>query len=206
MSESKSKPGVLSKNPSDYNFLTDRIHRTNHVPQHSKSNNQPFFPRKQPRIESKFKLFPFPHNEYIDAQIPDTELTEAQIQSTRRREPYPQMGKSEISESKPPGILDKNYDRRGRVVFKNQRPVLPLPSVLEKPMCVNEYTELLKNKFRHESRLERPGISTAGSSYGRVPDSMAFQGSDLIGGQTDFDDFMVQISPVIIYLQKKRAK
>jgi hypothetical protein len=203
-SKSSQETKILPKHPSNYRFLTELTKRPNLSEFRPRKGQQVLFPVRKPRIAMEFKTEPFPHNEKIVLDIQDDHLMFLKSQSRRRREGYPKIGHVEIRQGELPDILNPNYQPRPIFPKINGKIALPQPSMLQKPLRVHEYEEMMEkskpSNLPRKITLEKASSSTSIS----VDDHVYFQHVR----QPDFSDFdrmMIQ-KPVIIYMQKRKAE
>ncbi|KAI8901605.1 hypothetical protein BC833DRAFT_617390 [Globomyces pollinis-pini] len=145
--ESSNCVSTLSKIPEKYEFLKQRSRRNPNSFNHIKLNkrDQPFWPRKTSRIKVHYDAIPFPQMVPTVIDKPDEDLRVMQQESDKRREGYPHMGMAAIREGDIPDIVHPYYESRtlSRVWNESGKVAIPLPSVLEKPISVNEYNCML---------------------------------------------------------------
>jgi hypothetical protein len=194
-----------------------------------KSINDHQFPlsKQKSRIQVKFKATPFPHMEREFVPLPNPILDHCIKNSEKRREAYPVMGKAKVREGVIPTILDPAYSEYEASVQENVQQtliksaksaksikshiMLPLPSMLKKPIGRAEYIERLYSLEKRESSI------SSSKSNPSFKEDLAFLPSDYIPRsvspvffqhvrQPDFSDFEQRLliqKPVIIYMAQK---
>lgn len=151
----------------------------------------------------KFNTFPFPHNEQIPVEMHDDQLDRLQNQSMKRREAYPRFGCTSIREGDLPDILDPKYEQRPVIQSVRGRVVIPLPSMLQKPISVNEYLDLVESKVKKPVKSKPSSTCSSLYNVSTISEHSNYFQHVRQPDFSDFDQMLIQ-KPVIIYMQKKR--
>jgi hypothetical protein len=210
----KNEP-VLPRIPSAYGHLGAK-HEKCIKPSNIHPRPDSHFPRDLRRTMLLFAVSPFPHFETKVDGFPDFPLKEMQNDSKKRRDPLPRTGTTIVREQQIPTILDPLYpvyqSRHSRQIdmTSDNSPIIPLPSMLHKPMQKSEYIDRMKSMNGSKSNPSTAASHTRPTTTRGTFSFLLEPRYTTRGFQPDFSDLdeklLIQKSVPIYMMQKPEKK